>query len=46
MTEYPLIVENLHFRYRDREELAIRDITFQANPGEILLIAGSSRQRN
>ena len=42
MTESPLIVENLNFRYRDREELAIQDITFQANPGEILLIAGAS----
>ncbi len=42
MTETPLIVEKLNFRYRDREELAIRDITFQANPGEILLIAGAS----
>jgi len=35
MTEAPLIVKNLIFRYRDREELAIKDITFQANPGEI-----------
>lgn len=42
MTEAPLIVEKLNFRYRDREELAIQDINFQVNPGEILLIAGSS----
>jgi len=42
MTESPLIVENLNFRYRDREGLAIQDITFQASPGEILLIAGAS----
>jgi energy-coupling factor transporter ATP-binding protein EcfA2 len=42
MTESSLIVENLNFRYRDREELAIKNITFQANPGEILLIAGAS----
>ena len=42
MTVAPLRVENLNFRYRDREELAIRDISFQAEPGEILLIAGAS----
>ena len=42
MAEAPLLVENLNFRYRDREELAIREISFQAGPGEILLIAGAS----
>jgi energy-coupling factor transport system ATP-binding protein len=40
--ELPLIVENLSFRYRDREGLAIRNLSFSANPGEILLIAGAS----
>ncbi len=40
--EFPLIIENLSFRYRDREELAIRSLSFSANPGEILLIAGAS----
>src|SRR5512135_1612932 len=38
----PLTIENLSFRYRDRETTAIRDISFSANPGEILLIAGAS----
>ncbi len=38
----PLVVENLSFRYRDREELAIREIDFATRPGEILLIAGAS----
>jgi energy-coupling factor transporter ATP-binding protein EcfA2 len=38
----PLIVENLTFSYRDREETAIRDISFSANPGEVLLVAGAS----
>jgi energy-coupling factor transporter ATP-binding protein EcfA2 len=42
MTDSPLVVDNLSFRYRDREELAIKNISFQANPGEILLIAGAS----
>lgn len=38
----PLVVENLFFRYRDRQETAIRDISFSADKGEILLIAGAS----
>src|SRR5689334_15422078 len=38
----PLVVENLSFRYRDRESAAINDISFEAKPGEILLIAGAS----
>ena len=42
MPEASLVVENLSFRYRDRQEPAIRNISFQANPGEILLIAGAS----
>jgi energy-coupling factor transport system ATP-binding protein len=42
MPESPLIVENLSFRYRDRQETAIRDISFEAKPGEVLLIAGAS----
>jgi energy-coupling factor transport system ATP-binding protein len=42
MTEAPLIVEDFSFRYRDRQTPAIRNISFSANPGEILLIAGAS----
>ena len=38
----PLVVENLFFRYRDRQETAIRDISFSAEKGEVLLIAGAS----
>ena len=41
-TETPLVIENLSFRYREREKPAIRNISFSANPGEILLIAGAS----
>ena len=37
-----LVVENLSFRYRERQTTAIRDISFTANPGEIMLIAGAS----
>lgn len=39
---HPLTVENLAFRYRDRETTAIRDISFSAYAGEILLVAGAS----
>ena len=42
MTASPLQVENLSFRYRDRKETAIRAISFAADKGEILLIAGAS----
>ena len=38
----PLTVEDLTFRYRDRETPAIRHITFTARAGEVLLIAGAS----
>jgi energy-coupling factor transport system ATP-binding protein len=42
MTDHPLVVENLSFRYRDRPGAAIHAISFAANAGEILLIAGAS----
>ncbi|MBI5932583.1 MAG: ABC transporter ATP-binding protein [Chloroflexi bacterium] len=42
MSELALIVENLSFRYRDRQGAAIHNISFAANAGEILLIAGAS----
>jgi energy-coupling factor transporter ATP-binding protein EcfA2 len=38
----PVLVENLAFRYRDRETPAIHDISFTATRGEVLLIAGAS----
>lgn len=37
-----LVVQNLSFRYRDRQELAIQDISLEVMPGELLLIAGTS----
>src|SRR5664280_2549558 len=40
--ETSLVIEKLSFRYRDRETTAIRDISFSANPGQVLLIAGAS----
>jgi energy-coupling factor transport system ATP-binding protein len=37
-----LSVDNLAFRYRSRTEPSIRDISFEVQPGELLLIAGAS----
>jgi len=37
-----LAVENLSFRYRDRSEYALRNVSFQVQPGEVLLVAGAS----
>jgi energy-coupling factor transport system ATP-binding protein len=42
MPESPLVVDNLSFRYRDRQGAAIHNISFDAKPGEVLLIAGAS----
>jgi energy-coupling factor transport system ATP-binding protein len=38
----PLEVQDLSFRYRDRAEPAITGISFAADRGEVLLIAGAS----
>ncbi len=43
MTEsLPLGIENLSFRYRSRDELALKDITLTISPGEVVLLAGAS----
>jgi energy-coupling factor transporter ATP-binding protein EcfA2 len=42
MTDLPLVVENLSFRYRDRPGTAVRNISFSVERGEILLVAGAS----
>lgn len=42
MTQPPLLVENLTFKYRTRPELAIENVSFELKQGELLLIAGSS----
>ena len=42
MSSAPLVVDNLSFRYRDRQGAAIHDISFEAQAGQILLIAGAS----
>jgi energy-coupling factor transporter ATP-binding protein EcfA2 len=38
----PLVVEQLQFRYRNRDELALQDIGLRLDAGEILLVAGPS----
>ena len=40
--EFPLVIEDLTFRYRSREETAIRDINLSIEPGQVVLIAGAS----
>ena len=42
MSDLPLVVDNLSFRYRRREDLALQNISFELKPGQILLIAGAS----
>jgi len=40
--DIPLQVENLSFQYHTRSELSLKDISLRLEPGELLLIAGSS----
>jgi energy-coupling factor transporter ATP-binding protein EcfA2 len=42
MTDLALIIENLTFRYHSRNDLALQNISFSVQKGEILLIAGAS----
>ena len=42
MSDLPLVFENLTFRYRRREDLAIDNLTLELQPGQVMLIAGSS----
>jgi energy-coupling factor transporter ATP-binding protein EcfA2 len=42
MDQPALVVENLTFRYRDREVPSLRDISLQVGAGELLLLAGAS----
>ncbi len=37
-----LEIDKLSFRYQRRDDLALRDLSFQVMPGEVLLIAGAS----
>ena len=41
-TPSPLVVEGVSFQYRARPELALRDVSLELEPGELLLVAGTS----
>ena len=38
----PLVVEDLSFKYRTRPDHALRHVSFQVEPGEVVLVAGAS----
>jgi energy-coupling factor transporter ATP-binding protein EcfA2 len=40
--EYALVIEDLTFRYRDRPEPSLSNISLRVSPGELLLVAGAS----
>ncbi len=42
MTEPVAVVEGLSFRYQRRADPALRDVSLQVAPGEVLLVAGPS----
>ncbi|NUQ38404.1 MAG: ABC transporter ATP-binding protein [Caldilineales bacterium] len=42
MTTPALIIQDLSYRYRTRQTLALHNCTFTASPGQIILIAGAS----
>lgn len=42
MSDLPLVIENLTFRYRSRSEPAIRNINLSVQSGQVVLIAGAS----
>jgi energy-coupling factor transport system ATP-binding protein len=42
MSDLPLVIEDLSFRYQRRSEAAIEKLNFSVRPGEVVLIAGSS----
>jgi len=41
-SEYPLIIENLTFRYRSRTEPALKNVNLSIEPAQVILIAGAS----
>jgi len=38
----PLVIRDLSFRYRERQEPALKKTSLQVRPGELLLVAGAS----
>src|SRR3990172_1202291 len=42
MTQPRLVIENLSFTYRSRPQPALKDVSLELQPGELLLVAGAS----
>lgn len=42
MSNLPLVIENLTFKYKTRPEMALENVSLELKQGELLLIAGSS----
>lgn len=42
MSNQPLVIDNLTFKYKTRPELALENVSLELKQGELLLIAGSS----
>jgi len=42
LSEHPLVIDHLNFRYNSRTELALKDISLTVDSGQVLLIAGAS----
>ena len=42
MNQPALVIENLTFRYREREAPSLQEISLQVAQGELLLLAGAS----
>ena len=38
----PLVLEDVSFEYRTRPGLALKNVSFSVQPGELLLVAGAS----
>lgn len=41
-SEPPLVIENLSFRYRSRNELALKNVNLSISSSQVILIAGAS----
>jgi energy-coupling factor transport system ATP-binding protein len=39
---HPLVIQNLSFKYRNRPDYALKDVSLDVRAGEMLLVAGSS----
>ena len=43
MSQPALSIDDLTFRYREREQPSLWNISLQVDPGELLLMAGASK---